>query len=49
MAVLVSGTLSVRGIDRRTLARKAKAALEALGLGDSELSVSLVATARFAS
>jgi probable rRNA maturation factor len=42
MAVLVSGTVSARGVDRRTLARKAKAALEALGLGDSELSVSLV-------
>jgi probable rRNA maturation factor len=42
MAVLVSGTVSAKGIDRRTLARKAKATLEALGLGGSELSVSLV-------
>jgi probable rRNA maturation factor len=42
MAVLVSGTVSAKGIDRRTLARKARAALEALGLGGSELSVSLV-------
>jgi len=42
MAVLVSGTASARGIDRRTLARKARAALEMLGLGSSELSVSLV-------
>jgi probable rRNA maturation factor len=42
MAVLVSGTVSAKGIDRRTLARKAREALEALGLGGSELSVSLV-------
>ena len=40
--MLVSGTASARGIDRRRLARKAKVALEMLGLGDSELSVSLV-------
>ncbi len=32
----------MKGIDRRIVARKARAALEALGLGGSELSVSLV-------
>jgi probable rRNA maturation factor len=42
MAVLVSGTISAKGIDRRILARKATAALEVLGLGGAELSVSLV-------
>jgi probable rRNA maturation factor len=42
MAVLVSGTISAKGIDRRMLARKATAALEVLGLGGAELSVSLV-------
>jgi probable rRNA maturation factor len=42
MAVLVSGTISVKGIERRALARKAKIVLEVLGLDDSELSVSLV-------
>ncbi len=42
MSVLVSGTASVRGINRRLLARKAKAALEAVALGGWELSVALV-------
>jgi probable rRNA maturation factor len=42
MAVLVSGTVSAKGIDRRSLARKAKTALEAVGLAAHELSVSLV-------
>ena len=42
MAVLVSGTVTARGIERRTLARKAKIVLEAIELGDSELSLSLV-------
>ena len=42
MAVLVSGTVSARGIDRRVLGRKAKIVLEVLGLGAYELSLSLV-------
>jgi len=42
MAVLVSGTVSAKGIERRALARKARIVLEALGLAASELSVSLV-------
>jgi probable rRNA maturation factor len=42
MAVLVSGTASARGIDRRALARKAKVVLEALGLAAGELSLRLV-------
>jgi len=42
MAVLVSGTISARGIDRRVLGRKATIVLEALGLAGSELSLSLV-------
>jgi probable rRNA maturation factor len=42
MAVLVSGTTSARGVDRRALARKAKIVLDALGLGPSELSVRFV-------
>jgi probable rRNA maturation factor len=42
MAVLVSGTVSAKGIDRRSLARKAKIVLEAIGLGDHELSLALV-------
>jgi probable rRNA maturation factor len=41
MAVLVSGTASARGIERRGLARKAKVILEALGLADRELSLRL--------
>jgi probable rRNA maturation factor len=42
MAVLVSGTISAKGIDRRVLGRKANVVLEALDLGASELSLSLV-------
>jgi probable rRNA maturation factor len=42
MAVLVSGTASARGVDRRVLARKAKVVLEALGLATRELSLRLV-------
>ena len=42
MAVLVSGTASARGIERRALAHKAKAVLEALGLAAEELSLRLV-------
>jgi probable rRNA maturation factor len=42
MAVLVSGTISAKGIDRRILGRKATIVLEALGLAESELSLSLV-------
>jgi probable rRNA maturation factor len=42
MAVLVSGTISAQTIDRKEIARKGRIVLEALGLGDSELSVSLV-------
>jgi probable rRNA maturation factor len=42
MAVLVSGTISARGIDRRVLGRKATIVLEALGFAKSELSLSLV-------
>jgi probable rRNA maturation factor len=42
MAVLVSGTASARGIDRRALARKATIVLEALGLASEELSLFLV-------
>jgi len=42
MAVLVSGTISARGIDRRVLGRKATIVLEALGFATSELSLSLV-------
>ena len=34
--------MSARGVDRRALARKAKIVLDALGLGDHELSLSLV-------
>jgi probable rRNA maturation factor len=45
MAVLVSGTVSARGIDRRVLGRKAKIVLEALGLGPFELSLSVVSDA----
>jgi probable rRNA maturation factor len=45
MAVLVSGTVSAKGIERRALARKARIVLEALGLDASELSVSLVGDA----
>jgi probable rRNA maturation factor len=45
MAVLVSGTISARGIDRRVLGRKATIVLEALGLTESELSLSLVGDA----
>jgi probable rRNA maturation factor len=42
MAVLVSGTVSAKGIDRRVLARKARIVLDAIGLGGSELSLRLV-------
>ena len=42
MAVLVSGTASARGIERRALARKAKIVLAAIDLGDAELSLALV-------
>jgi probable rRNA maturation factor len=45
MAVLVSGTISARGIDRRVLGRKATIVLDALGLAESELSLSLVGDA----
>jgi probable rRNA maturation factor len=42
MAVLVSGTASAKGIERRALARKAKIVLAAIELADDELSISLV-------
>jgi probable rRNA maturation factor len=42
MAVLVSGTASAKGVERRALARKAKIVLAAIELADGELSVSLV-------
>jgi probable rRNA maturation factor len=42
MAVLVSGTASVKGIERRALARKARIVLAAIELAGRELSVSLV-------
>jgi len=42
MAVLVSGTISAKGIDRRVLGRKATIVLDALGFGNFELSLSLV-------
>jgi probable rRNA maturation factor len=42
MAVLVSGTISARGIDRRVLGRQATIVLEGLGLAESELSLALV-------
>lgn len=39
MSVLVSGTKSARGVDRRRFARRAQRVLDALGLGDAELSL----------
>jgi probable rRNA maturation factor len=42
MAVLVSGTASAKGIERRALARKAKIVLAAIELADFELSIALV-------
>ena len=42
MPVLVSGTVSARGIERRLLARKARTVLEVVALGSWELSVALV-------
>lgn len=45
MAVLVSGTVSAKGIARRALARKARIILERIGLDDEELSIRLVGDA----
>ncbi len=42
MAVLVSGTVSAKGVSRRRIAQKAKIVLDALGLGANELSLRLV-------